>query len=148
MTSLAGHFLTKLNRLAGDGIVHNLNYRSHGKLLTAVTLSVASTQALNTIPMSSLLTEENLPNLPQVKAYSKPPPLVETVMAAVMTLMGRGSDWATAKKALGEGNFLTQVRMHLNLKLTPRKERLLSPYQTWRCIILSTSSIRTVVCFR
>lgn len=30
-------------------------------------------------------------------------------MAAVMTLMGRGSDWATAKKALGEGNFLTQV---------------------------------------
>lgn len=45
----------------------------------------------------------------QVKAYSKPPPLVETVMAAVMTMMGRGSDWATAKKALGEGNFLTQV---------------------------------------
>lgn len=45
----------------------------------------------------------------QVKAYSKPPPLVETVMAAVMTLMGRGSDWATAKKALGEGNFLAQV---------------------------------------
>lgn len=30
-------------------------------------------------------------------------------MAAVMTMMGRGSDWATAKKALGEGNFLTQV---------------------------------------
>lgn len=30
-------------------------------------------------------------------------------MAAVMTLMGRGSDWATAKKALGEGNFLAQV---------------------------------------
>lgn len=46
----------------------------------------------------------------QVKAYSKPPPLVETVMAAVMTLMGRGSDWATAKKALGEGNFLGQVQ--------------------------------------
>lgn len=32
-------------------------------------------------------------------------------MAAVMTMMGRASDWATAKKALGEGNFLTQVRM-------------------------------------
>ncbi|CAB1114177.1 unnamed protein product [Ectocarpus sp. CCAP 1310/34] len=46
----------------------------------------------------------------QVKAYSKPPPLVETVMAAVMTMMGRGSDWATAKKALGEGNFLTQIK--------------------------------------
>ena len=45
----------------------------------------------------------------KVKAYSKPPPLVETVMAAVMTLMERGSDWATAKKALGEANFLTQV---------------------------------------
>ncbi|CAM9677052.1 unnamed protein product [Laminaria digitata] len=50
------------------------------------------------------------PSLQQVKAYSKPPPLVETVMAAVMTMMGRGSDWATAKKALGEGNFLTQIK--------------------------------------
>lgn len=49
----------------------------------------------------------------QVKAYSKPPPLVETVMAAVMTMMGRASDWSTAKKALGEGNFLTQVFTHL-----------------------------------
>lgn len=45
-----------------------------------------------------------------MKAYAKPPPLVETVLAAVMTLMGRGADWATAKKALGEGNFLGQVR--------------------------------------
>lgn len=48
-------------------------------------------------------------HIAQVKAYSKPPPLVETVMAAVMTMMGRAADWATAKKALGEGNFLTQV---------------------------------------
>eukprot|EP00752_Nemacystus_decipiens_P009956 g8879.t1 len=49
-------------------------------------------------------------SITEVKAYSKPPPLVETVMAAVMILMGRGSDWATAKKALGEGNFLTQIK--------------------------------------
>ncbi|CAN0120098.1 unnamed protein product [Ectocarpus sp. 6 AP-2014] len=46
----------------------------------------------------------------EARPYSKPPPLVETVMAAVMTMMGRGSDWATAKKALGEGNFLTQIK--------------------------------------
>lgn len=63
-------------------------------------------------------TQKGIPHSPcptrfhfvQVKAYSKPPPLVETVMAAVMTMMGRASDWATAKKALGEGNFLTQIK--------------------------------------
>lgn len=37
-------------------------------------------------------------------------------MAAVMTLMGRGSDWATAKKALGEANFLGQVSHALTFR--------------------------------
>lgn len=57
-----------------------------------------------------IMTAARLVFVSQVKAYSKPPPLVEFVMAAVMTMMGKGSDWATAKKALGESNFLQQVR--------------------------------------
>ena len=46
----------------------------------------------------------------EVKAYNKPPPLVETVMQAVMILFGRATDWGTAKKALGESNFLYQIK--------------------------------------
>ena len=46
----------------------------------------------------------------EVKAYTKPPPLVETVLQAVMILFGRGTDWATAKKVLSEANFLQQIK--------------------------------------
>lgn len=63
--------------------------------------------------------------LSQVKAYSKPPPLVEFVMAAVMTMMGKAPDWATAKKALGESNFLTQVPHPINthIPIPPRTQK-------------------------
>ena len=46
----------------------------------------------------------------EVKAYTKPPPLVETVLQAVMILFGKGTDWATAKKVLSEANFLQQIK--------------------------------------
>ena len=46
----------------------------------------------------------------EVKAYSKPPELVETVMKAVMTLFQKQADWATAKKVLGESNFIQQIK--------------------------------------
>ena len=46
----------------------------------------------------------------QVKSFTKPPPLVETVLAAVMVLFGQKSDWATAKKKIGESDFLSQVQ--------------------------------------
>ncbi|CAM9180031.1 unnamed protein product [Ectocarpus fasciculatus] len=46
----------------------------------------------------------------EVKAYSKPPPLVETVLQAVMILFGKASDWATAKRIIGESNFLQQIK--------------------------------------
>lgn len=44
-----------------------------------------------------------------MKSFTKPPPLVETVLAAVMVLFGQKTDWATAKKKIGEADFLTQV---------------------------------------
>jgi dynein heavy chain, axonemal len=46
----------------------------------------------------------------EVKAYSKPPPLVETVLAAVMVLFGKSTDWATAKQVLGRGDFLQSIK--------------------------------------
>ena len=48
----------------------------------------------------------------EVKAYAKPPALVETVLSAVMILFGRATDWATAKKTIGESNFLQQIKSY------------------------------------
>lgn len=38
----------------------------------------------------------------EVKAYGRPPTLVETVMQAVMILKGCDPSWAEAKRQLGE----------------------------------------------
>jgi dynein heavy chain len=46
----------------------------------------------------------------EVKAYTKPPQLVETVLQAVMILFGKPVDWASAKKVLSESNFLQQIK--------------------------------------
>ena len=46
----------------------------------------------------------------EVKAYAKPPALVETVMQAVMILFNKPTDWATAKRVLSESNFIQQIK--------------------------------------
>jgi len=46
----------------------------------------------------------------EIKAYKSPPKQVETVLAAVMILFGKQTDWTTAKKVLGEANFLQSVK--------------------------------------
>jgi len=51
-------------------------------------------------------------SISEVKAYSKPPPAVERVMSAVCILFGKSTDWATAKKLIGEANFLTQIKTY------------------------------------
>jgi dynein heavy chain len=51
-------------------------------------------------------------NLMQVKAYTKPPDKVEMVMQAVMILFGKATDWGTAKKVLGEANFLQEIKRY------------------------------------
>lgn len=48
----------------------------------------------------------------EVKAYTKPPALVETVMQAVMILFNKPTDWATAKKVLSEANFIQQIKSY------------------------------------
>ena len=46
----------------------------------------------------------------EIKAYKSPPKQVETVLAAVMILFGNKTDWTTAKKVLGEANFLQSIK--------------------------------------
>ena len=49
-------------------------------------------------------------SITEVKSFNKPPPLVEVTMSCVMLYFGKATDWATAKKTLGESNFLASVK--------------------------------------
>ncbi|KAM9425745.1 dynein axonemal heavy chain 2 [Pholidichthys leucotaenia] len=51
----------------------------------------------------------NKKDMTQIKSYGRPPALVETVMHAVMTLLGKEATWAEAKRQLGEANFITTL---------------------------------------
>ncbi|XP_062240587.1 dynein axonemal heavy chain 2 [Platichthys flesus] len=48
----------------------------------------------------------NKKDMTEIKSYGCPPTLVETVMQAVMILLGKEPTWAEAKRQLGEGNFI------------------------------------------
>ncbi|MEQ2220854.1 Dynein heavy chain 2, axonemal [Ilyodon furcidens] len=48
----------------------------------------------------------NKKDMTEIKSYGRPPALVETVMHAVMTLLGKEPTWAEAKRQLGEPNFI------------------------------------------
>uniref|UniRef100_A0A8P4KIS1 Dynein axonemal heavy chain 2 n=1 Tax=Dicentrarchus labrax TaxID=13489 RepID=A0A8P4KIS1_DICLA len=48
----------------------------------------------------------NKKDMTEIKSYGRPPTLVETVMQAVMTLLGKEPTWAEAKRQLGESNFI------------------------------------------
>ncbi|KAM9855172.1 dynein axonemal heavy chain 2-like [Aulostomus maculatus] len=48
----------------------------------------------------------NKKDMTEIKSYGRPPALVETVMHAVMTLLGKEPTWAEAKRQLGEANFI------------------------------------------
>nr|XP_020476144.1 LOW QUALITY PROTEIN: dynein heavy chain 2, axonemal [Monopterus albus] len=45
-------------------------------------------------------------DMTEIKSCGHPPALVETVMQAVMTLLGKELTWAEAKRQLGEANFI------------------------------------------
>ncbi|XP_070183890.1 dynein axonemal heavy chain 6-like, partial [Littorina saxatilis] len=48
-------------------------------------------------------------DIAEIRVFSKPPELVQTVMEAVATLLGSKSDWASAKVLLGDSNFLKRL---------------------------------------
>ncbi len=64
----------------------------------------------------------------EVKAYSKPPPLVETVLQAVMILFGKPTDWASAKTVLGQANFLTQIKTFDKDNVSPSTNNKIKKY--------------------
>ncbi|XP_073321620.1 dynein axonemal heavy chain 2 [Pagrus major] len=48
----------------------------------------------------------NKKDLAEIQSYGRPPVQVETVMQAVMTLLGNEPSWAEAKRQLGDSNFI------------------------------------------
>ena len=60
----------------------------------------------------------NKKDITEIKAYGRPPPLVEKVMEAVMVLKGNEPTWAEAKRVLGlflcQCNF-TRLMMSLEI---------------------------------
>ena len=51
----------------------------------------------------------NKSDIGEIKAYAKPPPLVETVLCAVMVLLGHEANWGEAKRTLTDPNFLKRL---------------------------------------
>ena len=49
-------------------------------------------------------------SISEVKAYAAPPKPVATTLECVMILMGQKTDWANAKKVLGESTFLANIK--------------------------------------
>lgn len=64
-----------------------------GRLATPKNPSSFCSQALESL---------NKKDMTEIKSYGRPPPLVEKVMSAVMTLQGKEATWAEAKRQLGE----------------------------------------------
>ncbi|VDO08408.1 unnamed protein product [Rodentolepis nana] len=48
-------------------------------------------------------------DIAEVRVFTKPPQLVQTVMEAVCLMLGQKTDWATAKTVLGDSNFLKKL---------------------------------------
>ncbi|BFI30788.1 dynein axonemal heavy chain [Marchantia polymorpha subsp. ruderalis] len=48
-------------------------------------------------------------DLSEVKAYAKPPALVEMTLSAVMTVLKKAATWESAKKELGDSQFLQNL---------------------------------------
>uniref|UniRef100_A0A1I8GGQ9 DHC_N2 domain-containing protein n=1 Tax=Macrostomum lignano TaxID=282301 RepID=A0A1I8GGQ9_9PLAT len=48
-------------------------------------------------------------DISEIRVFTSPPPLVQTVMEAVCLLLGSKTDWASAKQVLGDTNFLRRL---------------------------------------
>ncbi|XP_041356323.1 dynein heavy chain 6, axonemal-like isoform X2 [Gigantopelta aegis] len=60
----------------------------------------ASLKALDSLDKSDIA---------EIRVFTKPPELVQTVMEAVCVLLGQKTDWAGAKSVLGDGQFLKKL---------------------------------------
>ena len=49
-------------------------------------------------------------DIAEIRVFTKPPELVQTVMEAVCILLGHKPDWPSAKSALGDSNFIRRLQ--------------------------------------
>ena len=52
---------------------------------------------------------DSLPEACEIKGFIKPPPLVQMVMEAVCLLLKEKTDWDSAKKVLGDSQFMNRL---------------------------------------
>uniref|UniRef100_G3PFM0 Dynein, axonemal, heavy chain 2 n=1 Tax=Gasterosteus aculeatus TaxID=69293 RepID=G3PFM0_GASAC len=69
-------------------------------------LSIILEQTTEANKQKNALESLNKRDMTEIKSYGCPPALVETVMQAVMTLLGKEATWAEAKRQLGDSNFI------------------------------------------
>ena len=60
-------------------------------------------------PLFQALEALNKKDLGEIKAYTKPPELVETVLIGIMILRLSEPTWAEAKRQLGDANFIKSL---------------------------------------
>lgn len=67
-------------------------------------------------------------DIAEVKAYGKPPELVETVMESVMVLKQSEPTWAEAKRQLGDPNFINSLKEFDKNNIPDRVLRKINKY--------------------
>jgi len=64
----------------------------------------------------------------EVKGFKSPPPLVKTVMEAVCIMLDAKPDWDSAKKVLGDANFLNNLKGYDKDNIPPSKLKKIEKY--------------------
>ncbi|KAK7497834.1 hypothetical protein BaRGS_00010968 [Batillaria attramentaria] len=67
-------------------------------------------------------------DISEIRVFSKPPELVQTVMEAVCILLGYKTDWASAKSMLGDPNFLKKLAEYDKDNIPEKLLKKLKPY--------------------
>merc|ERR1712154_412463 len=64
----------------------------------------------------------------EVKSYTKPPPIVVSVMSAVMVLLNEEPSWISAKKLLSDANFLLKLKEYDKDSISQKTLKQLKKY--------------------
>ncbi|KAA3677119.1 dynein heavy chain, axonemal, partial [Paragonimus westermani] len=67
-------------------------------------------------------------DISEIRVFTKPPQLVQTVMEAVCLMLGQKPDWATAKTVLGDSNFLRRLVEYPKDEITENQLKRLKKY--------------------
>jgi len=67
-------------------------------------------------------------DITEVKSFAKPPALVQTTMEAVCALLGMKTDWDTAKRVLGQSDFMDLLLNYDKDNMDPKRVKVLTKY--------------------